>query len=338
MDPYKGVPSELRAYAMMRQIRAFEETAVDFAREGLVPGFTHTCIGQEAVAAGVCLALRDDDRVGSNHRGHGHVLARGADPKAMFSEMLGKASGCLKGMGGELHILDASRNIIGANGIVGAGIPIAVGAALADQLAGDDRVTVVFFGEGASNEGVFAEAMNLAAAWRLPVVFVCENNRYSEFTPSADVCAGQIADRASGYGMPGSCIDGQDVAIVTGAAEAAVDLARGGGGPSLIEAATYRFQGHFYGEEALLGKLRYRAPEEVVEWRETRDPVVNERARLIKSGAAAAETLDALDASIEDLLGEAADFARAAQMPDPEQALEYVFGPGAEVPAREVSA
>lgn len=312
------------AYQIMRRVRCFEEAAIVLARDGLVPGFTHSYIGQEAVAAGICGALRADDRVASNHRGHGHLLSRGADPFRMFAEMLGKEAGYLRGMGGELHIMDASINILGANGIVGAGIPIAVGAALADQLAPNDNVTVAFFGEGASNEGVFAEAMNLAAIWNLAVIFVCENNLYSEFTPSADVCAGRVHDRAAGYGVPGVLVDGQDVVAVSAAADVAVERARSGAGPTLIEATTYRWHGHFFGEEALLGKHSYRRDDEVAEWRAERDPLVIERTRLVAAGVPAHE-LDAVDETIAAEIDRAQSQARDAVMPDPEQALEFVF-------------
>ncbi|MFN8204883.1 MAG: thiamine pyrophosphate-dependent dehydrogenase E1 component subunit alpha [Solirubrobacteraceae bacterium] len=319
------VSDGLELYATMRRIRTFEETAVSFAQDGLVPGFTHTCIGQEAVAAGISAALEERDRVGTTHRGHGHILARGADPFAMLAEILGKEAGCLRGMGGELHIVDPARNIIGANGIVGAGIPIATGAALADQLAGSDAVTVAYFGEGAANEGVFGESLNLASAWSLPVVFVCENNRYSEFTPSADVCAGRVADRAAGYAVAGTVVDGQDARAVRAAAQQVVARVRSGAGPALIEAETYRFQGHFYGEEALLGGRRYRDPEEVRRWMAERDPLALERERLLSEGAATEEMLAAIDVAAREEMAAAAERAKQAPPPPDDQALAFVF-------------
>lgn len=310
-------------YETMRLIRTFEETALSLAQDGLVPGFTHSCIGQEAVAAGVCGALHVDDRVASNHRGHGHLLAKGADPARMLAEMLGKQAGYQRGMGGELHIMDAAIGIIGANGIVGAGIPIGTGAALADQLAGNERVTAVFFGEGACAEGVFAEALNMAAVWSLPVVFVCENNLYGEFTRSADVLAGRVHDRARGYGVPGVLVDGQDVIAVGDAAKTAVMRARSGMGPTLIEAETYRWGGHFYGEEALLGSHRYRERDEVRRWMRERDPLVLERARL--GTTVSDDRLAAIDERIAAELAAARAFAVDAALPPPDQALEFVF-------------
>ena len=317
--------SEIDLYRTMRRIRCFEERAIALARDGLVPGFTHACIGQEAVSAGVSAALAPTDRVASNHRGHGHVLAKGGDPRRMLAEILGRVDGYLRGMGGELHIMDASLAILGANGIVGAGIPIGTGAALADQIADNGRVTVVYFGEGATGEGVFAESLNLAAIWRLPAVFVCENNLYAEFTPAADTVAGTVAAPAHGFEMPSVVVDGQDAVAVHAAAVSAVDSARAGDGPTLIEAHTYRWEGHFYGEEALLGTYRYRDADEVARWRAERDPLQLERRRLVEDELLDPARLDEIDRAAEEEMGLALQFALDSPLPDPDQALEFVF-------------
>jgi TPP-dependent pyruvate/acetoin dehydrogenase alpha subunit len=316
---------QLGLYRIMRRIRSFEERALGLASDGRVPGFTHSCIGQEAVSAGVSAVLEATDRVASNHRGHGHVLAKGGDPTRMLAEILGRSDGYLRGMGGELHIMDASLSILGANGIVGAGIPIATGAALADQLARNGRVTVVYFGEGATSEGVFAEALNLASIWRLPVVFVCENNLYAEFTPASETVSGTVVGRAQGHGIPAVLVDGQDAVAVREATRSAVAFARDGSGPSLIEAHTYRWGGHFHGEEALLGEHRYRDSEEVERWRSERDPLAIERRRLMATAAVSESELDAVDAAATEEMDRARDDALASPLPDPEQALEFVF-------------
>jgi acetoin:2,6-dichlorophenolindophenol oxidoreductase subunit alpha len=318
-------PPLVRMYEAIKRIRAFEEKTISLFQDGIVPGFTHSYCGQEAVAVGVCSALRPGDRVGSNHRGHGHIIARGADTGRMLAEILGKRDGYLQGMGGELHIMDASINILGANGIVGAGIPIAVGAALSDRLAGNDNVTVSFFGDGATSEGYFAEAMNLAAVWDLPVVFVCENNLYGEFTPADDVCAGELYKRAEGYGLPGVRVDGQDVVAVYESASEAVERARSGAGPTLIEARTYRWYGHVYGEEAMIGTYSYRSHQEVEDWRTNRDPVTLTRQRILDEGVTDATELDSIDRAIDEEIERAAQFAQESPHPPPEQALDFVF-------------
>jgi len=318
-------PPLVQMYESIMRIRAFEDKSISLFQDGIVPGFTHAYSGQEAVAVGICSALQPGDRVGSNHRGHGHIIARGADTSRMLAEILGKRDGYLQGMGGELHIMDASLNILGANGIVGAGIPIATGAALSDRLKGNDNVTVSFFGEGASSEGYFHESLNLAAVWELPVVFVCENNLYGEFTPAADVVAGEIYKRAEGYGIPGVRVDGQDVVAVYETASEAVERARAGHGPTLIEAMTYRWYGHFYGEEALIGTYSYRTDDEVADWKTNRDPVRLTRQRVLDQGLASAEELDAIDEAIDAEMDRAATFAQESPQPPAEQALDFVY-------------
>lgn len=334
MSVVAKAPSLVEMYESIKRIREFEETAISLFQDGIVPGFTHTYIGQEAVAVGVCSTLMPGDRVASNHRGHGHIIARGADTSRMLAEILGKKDGYLQGMGGELHIMDASINIIGANGIVGAGIPIAVGAALSDQMQGNENVTVSFFGDGATSEGYFAEAMNLAAIWQLPIVFVCENNMYGEFTPAAEVCAGVIYKRAEGYGIPGVEVDGQDVVAVRDCALEAVRRARSGGGPTLIEAKTYRWYGHFYGEEAMIGSYSYRSDEEVADWKQNRDPVTLTRQRVLDDGAAEEAELARVDQAIAEEMKQASEFAQSSPLPPAEQALDFIFAEPVHGPAQ----
>lgn len=315
MDLYRGI----------RRIREFESQVIELFTSGDVPGFTHTYIGQEAVATGVCAALQPQDRVGSNHRGHGHILAKGGDPKRMMSEILGRSTGYCQGMGGELHIMDASIRILGANGIVGANLPIAAGAALHDMMAGDNAVTVAFLGDGATAEGTFGETLNIAALWNLPLVLVCENNRYGEWTATADAVAGSISSRGDSYGIPGETVDGQDVWAVLSGAQAAVDRARAGDGPSLIEAETYRWFGHMYGEEAMLGGHVYRPEEEVADWKSNRDPVTLTRDRARDEGISEGD-LDSIDEEVRQEMVGAVEYATNSPLPEPEQALAHVFG------------
>jgi TPP-dependent pyruvate/acetoin dehydrogenase alpha subunit len=317
-------PPIVQMYKQIKRIRVFEEKAISLAQDGIVPGFTHVSIGQEAVAAGAMHVLAAGDRTATTHRGHGHLLARGADPGRMLAEVLGKREGYCQGMGGELHIVDQSIGALGANGIVGAGIPIAAGAALADQLAANDKVTLSFFGDGATSEGYFHEALNLAAIWSLPIVFVCENNQYGEFTAARDVVAGRIVDRAQGYGFPGIEVDGQDVVAVSEVAATAVDRARKGDGPTLIEADTYRWYGHFYGEQALTGSYTYRSNEEVQHWKDHRDPLKLARAEALESGATDAE-LARMDKVVEEEMERATEFALNGTLPPPEQAMDHLF-------------
>jgi TPP-dependent pyruvate/acetoin dehydrogenase alpha subunit len=317
-------PVIVQMYRQVKRIRAFEEKVISLAQDGSVPGFTHVSIGQEAVAVGAMHALAVGDRIATTHRGHGHLLARGADPGRMLAEVLGKREGYCQGMGGELHIVDQSIGALGANGIVGAGIPIAAGAALADQLAANDKVTLSFFGDGATSEGYFHEALNLAAIWSLPIVFMCENNHYGEFTATRDVVAGRIVDRAQGYGFPGVEVDGQDVVAVSEVAAAAVDRARKGAGPTLIEADTYRWYGHFYGEQALTGSYTYRSHEEIQHWKDNRDPLKLARGQALECGVTDAE-LERVDREAQGEMERAAEFALNGTPPTPEQAMDHLF-------------
>jgi acetoin:2,6-dichlorophenolindophenol oxidoreductase subunit alpha len=306
-------------YRAMVLIRRFEERAAELRQAGLIPGFLHPYIGQEAVAVGVCAALGPGDVITSTHRGHGHMLARGADPRRMYAELYARRDGYNRAKGGSLHMIDTELGFLGANGIVGGGIPLATGAALQLRRNGSGGVAVSFFGDGATNEGAFHESLNLASLWKLPAVYVCENNLYGEFTrqdkhqPVKDV-----AVRAGSYAMPGVIADGNDVEDVRRAAEEAVRRARAGEGPTLIEAKTYRHRGHYEGDMGA-----YRPPEELEEWL-ARDPIILLGKRLVAEGVAQ-ETLDGLAADVEQQLAEASDFADASAHPAPEEALEDVY-------------
>src|SRR5919106_7018559 len=235
----------LEIYRKMVTIRRFDETAVEEFQSGNIPGVVHAYTGQEAVAVGVCTALRRDDKIVSTHRGHGHTIAKGADMKLMMAELFGRSNGYCHGKGGSMHIADFSVGMLGANGIVGAGLPIATGAALAAQLEGSDRVAVAFFGDGASNEGAFHGSLNLAAIWKLPAIYVCENNRWASGVPASyALSVPEVSTRAAAYNMPGVTVDGTDVLAVYEAAAQAVRRARAGGGPTLMECKTYRWRAH----------------------------------------------------------------------------------------------
>ena len=313
----------LRLYERMLLIRRTEERLSADGAAGKLPGAVHLYIGQEAVAVGVSAHLSDRDYATSTHRGHGHYLAKGGDLKAMMAEIWGKREGICRGMGGSMHVADVSKGILGANGIVGAGFAIATGAAFGAKLDGDGKVAVCVFGDGASNQGVLMETLNVATLWQLPVIFVCENNMFSEFTPSREVTAGRIADRARAFAMPTREVDGNDVVAVWQAALEAAERGRAGGGPSFIEARTYRIQGHFEAESFILGGDRYREDAEIDEWR-ARDPLDRARKRLISSGATAA-SLDAIDSGVLQQVDDAAAYAEAGQPADPELASALMF-------------
>ncbi|MEN3284564.1 MAG: acetoin:2,6-dichlorophenolindophenol oxidoreductase subunit alpha [Solirubrobacteraceae bacterium] len=274
-----------KAHAQMALIRRFEEAADEQHAAGLVPGPLHLSIGQEAVAVGVCAALREDDVLTSTHRGHHHCLAKGVDPKRMMAELLGRQDGWALGRGGSMHIVAPEVGVLGTNGIVGGGLPIAVGAAYGFRAQDHDRIAVCFFGEGAAATGAFGEALNLAGLWRLPVVFVCENNQYVELGPQEHHVAGRIADRAAGYGFGGEHVDGNGVEAVCAAAGAAVVRARAGEGPTLVEALTYRWRGHHADDRA-----DYQPEEELEHWRTARDPIALAAQKLSDHVVAANET------------------------------------------------
>ncbi|MBL3687425.1 thiamine pyrophosphate-dependent dehydrogenase E1 component subunit alpha [Leucobacter zeae] len=309
----------LRLLRRMILIRRFEERAARLRAKGLIPGFLHPCIGQEASAVGICDALGDSDVLTSTHRGHGHMLARGADPARMYAELFARTTGYNRGKGGSLHMIDSELGFLGANGIVGGGIPLATGAALQLKRTGSDGLAVSFFGDGASNEGAFHESLNLAALWKLPVLFVCENNLYGEFTRQSDhQLVEHVADRADGYGMVGVVVDGNDVEAVAEAAREAADRARAGEGPTLIETKTYRHRGHFEGDMA-----KYRPQEEVEHWM-GRDPIDLFVAALADSGVGEDRVAE-VRASVEEELDAAAAWAEEQPHPDPSESTEDVF-------------
>ncbi|MBU8394300.1 thiamine pyrophosphate-dependent dehydrogenase E1 component subunit alpha [Pseudomonas aeruginosa] len=311
----------LHAYRVMRTIRAFEERLhVEFAT-GEIPGFVHLYAGEEASAAGVMAHLRDDDCIASTHRGHGHCIAKGVDVHGMMAEIYGKKTGVCQGKGGSMHIADLEKGMLGANGIVGAGAPLAACAALAAKLKGSDAVAVAFFGDGGSNEGAVFEAMNLAAVWNLPCLFVAENNGYAEATAANwSVACDHIADRAAGFGMPGVTVDGFDFFAVHEAAGAAIERARAGEGPSLIEVKLTRYYGHFEGDAQT-----YRDPDEVKHYRETRDCLKQFRERTCHAGLLSASDLDAIDAEVEARIEDAVQRAKNDPKPEPDDLLRDVY-------------
>jgi TPP-dependent pyruvate/acetoin dehydrogenase alpha subunit len=308
-------------YERMALVRAFETRVSELYRDGEIPGFVHTSLGQEAVAVGTGSALEPSDYLTTTHRGHGHVLAKGADIDGMMAELLAKGTGLCGGKGGSMHVADPSVGILGANAIVGAGIPLAVGAALSSKTLNQGRVAVAFFGEGAVNQGAFHEAVNLAAIWDLPVLFMCENNIYAEFADSREMTrTTSVAQRTEGgYGVPASTVDGNDVEAVFAAARDAADRCRRGEGPVLVEAMTYRWHGHYEGDGQ-----PYKTAEEAQEWR-GRDPLVVSGARLTERGEATQDELDAVQARAAARVDEAVEAARAAQPPALEEAYHHVF-------------
>ena len=316
------VDVQLDLHRRMVRIRLFEEAAGRLAESNRLPGFLHLYVGEEAVAAGVCGALNDDDHITSTHRGHGHLVAKGGDFNRMMAELMGKATGYCKGKGGSMHISDTSLGMLGANGIVGAGSPIAVGAAFANKYRGRGQVAVAFFGDGSTNIGAFHEAANMACALHLPIVFACENNEYGEFTPRDKTMAiTDIVDRAAGYGMPGVIVDGMDVIAVHEAAVEAVERARSGGVPSLIEAKTYRFYNH-HGVQNL--GLKYRSDDEVAMWKQ-RDPIFTLEDRMIENKAATRDQFDAIWAELRAGIEAAIAFADESPYPTPDQIMVGVY-------------
>ena len=320
-----GKDKLLEMYRSMQRIRQFEAKTRDLALANELPGFVHVSIGEEASATGVCAALRKTDRITSTHRGHGHLLAKGGQLDRMMAELYGKRTGYCKGKGGSMHIVDYALGILGANGIVGGGLPIATGSALAAVIAGKDDVTACFFGDGASNEGTFHESLNLAAVWKLPVVFVCENNGYGEFTPMqtvTSVC--DIAQRATAYNIPGFIVDGNDVMEVFRFASEAVARARAGEGPTLLECKTYRWEGHVVGEAAFLGEGAYRPTAEVEEWK-LKCPIIRYQQFLVSGGKIAKAELDRIDNETTAELEAAIKFARESEFPDVSEVTDDVF-------------
>lgn len=314
----------LALYERMLLIRRIEEKLSADAAAGVLPGAVHLYIGQEAVAAGVCMQLQDTDWITSTHRGHGHFLAKGGDPSAMMAEIWGKKSGICKGMGGSMHVADLTKGILGANGIVGGGLAIATGAAFGAQLSGDGRVAVCFFGDGAANQGVFMECLNVSSLWGLPVVFVCEHNHFCEFTRAEQVTSGEIANRARAFEIHTAVVDGNDVEAVWNATAEALAKARAGQGPCYIEAETYRIKGHMEFEKELLAGGKYRELEEIEQWR-ARDPIVRWGERLTTSGVASQAQLDDIAARVAKAVDAAVAFSHASEPADPELVFDLMF-------------
>jgi len=312
-------------YVTMRRIRAFEDKTADLFEEGVVKGTAHSYKGEEAIAAGVCGALRDDDIIASYHRGHGHCIAKGARIDRMMAELMGRQTGYCQGLGGSMHIADMELNIMGANGIVGAAMPLATGAGLAAKLQGTDRVAVAFFGDGASNQGVFHESLNLAAVWKLPVIFVCENNQYALSTSYRNTTAvSQVANRAASYEIPGITVDGNDGVEVYLVLREAVERARAGEGPTLIEAMTYR-----HGQHSLRVNLRDPRPEEELESWLDRDPIVRMEKRLTGEGGFTDEQLSETSRAVEEELETAVSYGRDSPEPPVQVMLDAVYAPHA---------
>jgi acetoin:2,6-dichlorophenolindophenol oxidoreductase subunit alpha len=310
----------LAIYRSMLLIRQFEEQVRRLAAAGAVPGLVHLCAGQEATAVGICDALAPDDVIASSHRGHGHCLAKGADPARLMAEILGRQAGYCRGRSGSLHVSDAANFNLGTNGIVGGGVPLATGAALSAKVRGTKQVAVCFFGDGALNLGIVFEAMNMAAIWALPVLFVCENNGYGEYTAIADVAAGaSLTGRGTVFDIPSPMIDGMDVVAVHDAAVAAVARARSGGGPSFLVCNTWRYGGHHAGD-----KQGYKDREEVAAW-EAKDPILRLARELTQAGIADQTALDDIARSIDVEVKTAVDFAKASPEPDVADLRSQVF-------------
>jgi len=315
-----GKKTALTFYREMYKIRLFELKAAELFMQGLMAGNIHTYAGQEAAAVGACQALKQSDFITSTHRGHGHCLAKGGKANIMMAELFGKSMGYCKGKGGSMHIVDVSLGILGANGIVGAGIPIATGSALASKIKGTDEVTLAFFGDGASNEGVFHEALNMASAWKLPCIYLCENNKYGVSVCIDRICnVEDIADRAKGYNIPGVVVEGNDAFAVFEAVKAAATRARKGEGPSLIECKTYRHRGHYEGDPQV-----YKSQEEIETWKQ-RDPIIRLRAEMLHENMATAAEMDSVEAEIKAEIEAAVNFAKQSPYPAADQATTDVY-------------
>jgi len=316
----------LDMYRRMLTIRHFEEGITELSRQGLVPGTGHVSIGEEAVAVGACSALEEKDYIISTHRAHGHLLARGADINVILAEVLGKATGCTGGKGGSMHLSDFSRQILGTNGIVGGGINIAGGVGLAIKMRQTGQICLGFFGDGAANRGTFHEGLNLAAVWKVPTVFVCTNNQYGLSMPQFKACVNiDISARASAYGMPGYRVEGTDVIAVYEAVKIAVERARKGEGPSLIEAVSYRLRGHSMRMDLMPGGSDYRPKGEIEDWSANKDPVNIFRRKLTELGYLDDKAAEQIDADCQRLFDSAADFALNSPEPEPETAFQWVY-------------
>jgi len=319
-----ALPAEdyLRMYRQMVRIRSFEDNANQLYLAAKMPGLTHMYSGEEAVAVGICEALKPTDKITSTHRGHGHCVAKGADFKQMFCELLGKEEGYCRGKGGSMHIADQSNGNLGANAIVGGSMGIATGAALSSKMRGSDEVAVCFFGDGATAQGLMYEVMNMAALWNLPVIYACENNGYSEYTPTDEIAAGSITARAEAFGMEAFQIDGQDVIAVNTLAQTLVERCRNGEGPFFVELMTYRYHGHHVGD---INREYYRAKDEEHDWKTNRDPIIRLRGWLIEEGLASEEQIDLINEEIKQDAKAAVDYALAAPYPDASEVDMHVF-------------
>lgn len=312
----------LELYRSMLRIRLFEEQVNELYTSAKMPGLAHLYIGEEAVAVGVCSALRDDDYITSTHRGHGHCLAKGASVDRMFAELLGKEAGYCRGKGGSMHIADQEKGNLGANAIVAGSVGIATGAALSATKRGTDQVAVCFFGEGALGQGIVYECMNMASLWKLPVIYACENNMYNEYTHYRETTAGDIATRAKAFGIETQEVDGQDVIAVREATEGAVTRARSGGGPTFLMFMTYRQRGHHVGD---VDRAYYRSKEEERRWADERDPLQTLARTLISEGSADATALDRVDEELRTEIAEGVKFALEAPYPPPEEVTAHVY-------------
>ena len=326
-----GIPPEVRdvsreqwlyMYELMAKIRAFEEQVNELYVTRRMPGLAHLYVGEEGVAVGVCQALRREDYITSTHRGHGHCLAKGARVDRMFCELLGKAEGYCRGKGGSMHIADPDSGNLGANAIVGGSAGIAAGAALSAKMRGTDQVVVCFFGEGALGQGILYEAMNMAALWRLPVIYVCENNLYNEYTHYRETTAGEILARPGAFGIPGEEVDGQDVRQVLAATRRAVARARRGEGPSFLLCNTYRFYGHHVGD---VDRSYYRSKEEEEWWKRERDPLRILRDWMVQAGLAEEAEFERIERAVHEEVLAGVAYALQAPYPDPSEVSQHVY-------------
>ncbi len=320
----QGISSDkyLEMYRKMVAIRLFEENVNDLYTRAIMPGLAHLYIGEEAIAVGVCSALRSDDYITSTHRGHGHCLAKGASPDRMFAELLGKEAGYCRGKGGSMHIADPATGNLGANAIVGGSTGIAAGAAFSAKRLGNGRVAVCFFGEGALGQGLLYESMNLAQLWKLPVIYVCENNTYNEYTHYSETTAGEVLDRPKAFGIYAEKVDGQDVLAVYAAAKKVVERARGGNGPAFLLCDTYRYRGHHVGD---VSREYYRSKQEEQKWISERDPVKLFGDWLIAEKHATADHLQEIGTEVKAMIDAAVQFALSAPYPDPGEVQQDVY-------------
>jgi acetoin:2,6-dichlorophenolindophenol oxidoreductase subunit alpha len=321
LEPRMELEQHLHMYRQMAKIRAFEEQVNELYKGAKMPGLAHLYVGEEAVAVGVCEALRRDDVITSTHRGHGHCLAKGATVDRMFAELLGKEAGYCRGKGGSMHIADQDTGNLGANAIVGGSAGIATGAALSAKMRGTDQVAVCFFGDGALGQGLLYEAMNMAALWALPVIYVCENNLYGEYPPGSETIAGEILGRARAFGIHAETIDGQDVQLVHTTMRRLVERARRGEGPAFLECKTYRYYGHHVGDV----NREYRTREEEKEWMTKHDPLLTLAARLTAQKLVDGDTFERIVADVKAEIEKGVEFALAAPYPGPEQVDEDVY-------------